>query len=101
PPLTTLPLPDALPISFPGLPDRGSPIISPSARGRTCHETPKRSLSQPHGPSSPPSSESLRQISSSSCCVSQVATSENPSVNEKLGPPSIAVNSRPSSSNVA
>src|SRR3989442_9643711 len=84
----------------PEFPDGGSPIISPSAGGTTCHDTPKRSLSQPHGPSSPPS-ESRFQVSSSSSCVLQVATSEIPSENEKLGPPSIAVNCRPSSSKVA
>src|SRR5690606_38787726 len=33
----------------------GSPRSLASARGITCHETPKRSLSQPHWLSSPPS----------------------------------------------
>ena len=33
----------------------GSPSSSPSRRGTICHETPQRSLSQPHGPGSPPS----------------------------------------------
>src|SRR5882672_11244318 len=88
-------------MSLPGFPDSGCPIISPSARGMTCHDTPKRSLSQPQRPSSPPSDESRFQMLSSSSCVSHVATIENPSVNEKLGPPSIAVNSRPSSSKLA
>src|SRR4029077_10150533 len=73
----------------------------PAARGKPCHDTPNRSLSQPQRPSSPPSDESRVQMLSSSSCVSHVATIENPSENEKLGPPSIAVNSRPSSSKLA
>jgi len=84
---------------LPGFPDFASVIISPSLRGMTCHDTPKRSLSHPHGPGAPPS-ESRFQTSSSSACVSTVATSEMPSLNPKLGPPSIAVNCLPSSSNV-
>src|SRR6267143_2308121 len=88
-------------MTLPGFPDFESPIISPRARGMTCHDTPNRSLSQPQRPSSPPSDESRFQMLSSSSCVSHVATIKNPSENEKLGPPSIAVNSRPSSSKLA
>ena len=36
-------------------PGSGSPISSFSRVGTTCHDTPNRSLSHPHGPSSPPS----------------------------------------------
>src|SRR5712691_10865422 len=98
--MSILPILSNASMTFPEFPDRGSPIISPSAAGTTCHDTPKRSLSQPHGPSSPPS-ESRFQVSSSSSCVSQVATSEKASVNEKAGPPSKAVYSCPSSSKLA
>src|SRR3989442_6525802 len=98
--MSILPILSNASIPFREFPDRGSPIISPSAAGTTCHDTPKRSLSQPHGPSSPPS-ERRFQVSSSSSCVSQVATSEIPSEKEKLGPPSIGVKYRPSSSHVA
>src|SRR5256712_12172146 len=94
--MSILPILSNASMTFPEFPDRGSPIISPSAAGTTCHDTPKRSLSQPHRPSSPPY-ESRFQVSSSSSCVSQVATSEIPSENERLEPPILAVNPPPSS----
>src|SRR3982074_2883273 len=87
-------------IIFAGFPDFGSLIIVPNEAGTTCHETPNRSLSQPQGPSSPPS-ESRTQSSSSSSCVSQVATKEKASVNANDAPPSKAVYSCPSSSKLA
>src|ERR1700704_4674775 len=87
-------------MTFAGFPDFGSPIICPRAEGTTCHETPNRSLSQPHGPSSPPSVRRA-QTSSISSCVSQVATNEKASVNENEGPPSKAVYSCPSSRKLA
>src|SRR4029077_20365466 len=87
-------------IIFAGFPDFVSLIIDPNAAGTTCQETPNRSLSQTQGPSSPPS-VSRAQISSGSAWVSQVATNENASVNEKDGPPSKAVYSWPSSSKLA
>ena len=43
------------------LPPFGSLSIWPSCSGPTCHETPKRSFSQPHGPSSPPPEVSFDQ----------------------------------------
>ena len=68
-----------------------------SARGTTCQETPKRSLSQPHCPGWPPA-ESRSQKSSISACVSQFTTKETASVKWKTGPPLSATNSCPSSS---
>jgi hypothetical protein len=52
----------------------------------TCQETPNLSVSQPHGPSAPPS-VSLAHRSSTSSCVSQLTNSEMPWSNLKLGPP--------------
>src|SRR5207247_2530730 len=83
------------------LPDLGSLSIWPSTSGTICHETPNRSFSQPQGPSSPPLSVSLVQYPSTSCCVLQVTMRDMPSENEKVGPPSKARYSRPSSSKVA
>src|SRR5713226_8150013 len=81
-------------------PDSGWASISPKASGMTCHDTPNRSVSQPQGPSLPPS-ESLVQTSSSSSCVSQDATKEKASEKRKDGPPSKAVYSCPLSSKAA
>ena len=39
----------------------GSIIISSSATGTTCQERPNLSLSQPHGPSSPPADSLLQK----------------------------------------
>src|SRR5438876_9781526 len=83
------------------LPDFESLSIWPSTSGTICHETPNRSFSHPHGPSSPPPSVSLVQYLSTSCCVLHMTISEIPSVNVKVGPPSNATYSRPSSWNVA
>src|SRR6184192_33283 len=83
-----------------GFPDFGSLIICPRAVGTTCQDTPQRSLSQPHGPSSPPSVRRA-QTSSISSWVSHVATNEKASVNENDGPPSKAVYSCPSSTKLA
>src|SRR5207302_9635020 len=88
-------------MTFAGFPDFESDIIVPSDAGTTCQETPKRSFNQPQGPSSPPSAVRRAQISSSSFCVSHVATNENASVNLKDGPPSKAVYSCPSSRKLA
>src|SRR5437868_9435802 len=82
-------------------PDLPSDSICMSTLGTTCHETPNRSLSQPHGPSSPPPSMSFVQYRSISSCVSQLTISEMPSLNLNVGPPSNARNSLPSSSKVA
>src|ERR1700694_2996401 len=81
-------------MTFAGLPDLGSLIICPRAEGTTCHDTPNRSLSHPHGPSSPPS-VSRAHASSISSWVSQVATKEKTCVKVKDGPPSKAVYSCP------
>src|SRR5947209_14629996 len=83
------------------LPERESLSIWPSTSGTICHERPKRSLSHPHGPSSPPSAVSLDQYLSTSSCVLQLTIREKPSVKVKVGPPSNAVYSQPSSTNVA
>ena len=68
-----------------------------SAVGATCHERPKRSLSQPHGPSSPPS-ESVLQYASTSSWVSQFTWNEIASLNVNSGPPLSARKRWPSSS---
>src|SRR2546423_4523999 len=83
-------------MTFAGFPDFGSDIIVPSEAGTTCQETPKRSFSQPQGPSSPPSAVRRVQILSSSFFVSHLATNEDASVNLKDGPPSQAAYSSPS-----
>ena len=75
----------------------GSCSISPRMVGFTCHQTPKRSRSQPHGPSSPPA-DSFSQYSSTSAWVSQSTDNEMPSVNLKCEPPLSAVNGWPFSS---
>src|SRR6266852_2257095 len=74
--------------------------ISPKAEGTTCHDTPYMSFSQPHLDFSPPS-ESFSQNSSTSSCVSQFTTNDMASVNLNCGPPFNAMNSCPSSWNVA
>src|SRR5438874_4241874 len=99
--MSSLPILSTASMTLAGLPAFGSPIILPRTVGTTCHETPKRSFSQPHGPGSPPSCVSLLQMVSISSWVSQVATNENASVNENEGPPSKAVYSWPSSVKVA
>ena len=63
----------------------GSPSSSPSAVGMICQDRPYRSLSHPHGPSSPPS-ESADQSASTSSCVSQLTRNDTASVNEWCGP---------------
>ncbi len=57
------------------------------ARGTTCHDTPKRSLSQPHWPGLPPSRVSASQYRSTSAWSSQSMDSEIASVNGNSGPP--------------
>ena len=49
----------------------GSGSASSSGRtvGTICHERPNRSLSQPHGPSSPPSESALQNASTSACVL--------------------------------
>src|SRR5438874_9335952 len=83
------------------LPAFESLSIWPSSSGTICHDTPNGSSSHPPGPSSPPLSVSLVQYPSTSCCVLQVTMRDMPSENEKVGPPSKARYSRPSSSKVA
>src|SRR5712692_4551557 len=73
---------------------------SPRAEGTICHDKPYLSFSQPHGPSSPPS-ESFSHNSSTSSCVLQSTKNDMASVNLYCGPPFSAVNSCPSSRNVA
>ena len=73
-------------------PGSGSPSSSDSAVGMICQDRPYRSLSQPHGPSSPPS-ESADQKASTSSCVSQLTRNETASVKLWSGPPFRAVNS--------
>ena len=68
-------------------------------RGITCQETPKRSVSHPHGPSSPPSAVSFSASVSISRCVSQETASENACEKWKVGPPFMATYGLPSSSN--
>ena len=75
----------------------GSASSSKRTRGTTCHETPKRSLSQPQGPSSPPSESVLQSVSTSSC-VSQSIWNEIASLNVNSGPPFSPMNLWPSSS---
>src|SRR2546425_12229888 len=81
-------------------PDFGSLIISPKPEGTICHDTPNLSLSHPQGCFSPPSESPCHNRSISSC-VSQLTNREVPCANEKYGPPSMAMNRAPSSSNVA
>ena len=75
----------------------GSAISSDSRVGTICHDTPNRSLSQPQGPSSPPSL-SLLQYESTSSWSLQLTSSEIASLKVKPGPPFSAVNRCPSSS---
>src|SRR5437762_3483472 len=74
--------------------------ISGKTVGTTCHDTPYLSFSQPHCPFSPPA-ESSSQSSSTSSCVLQFTTNDMASVNLNCGPPFKAINSCPSSWNVA
>ena len=60
--------------------------------GTICHDTPNRSFSQPHGPSSPPSDSAL-QYRSTSAWSSQSTWNEIASLNENSGPPFRAKNS--------
>src|SRR5687767_1286422 len=76
----------------------GSLNILPKTVGLICHDNPYLSLSQPHGPSSPPS-ESFSQNSSTSFCVLQSTENDMASVNLNCGPPFNAMNCWPSSSN--
>src|SRR5437016_13733706 len=87
-------------MTFVECPDFESPIISPKTEGTICHDTPNLSLSQPQGCCSPPS-ESCSHKRSISSCVSQLTKREVPCANVKYGPPSMAMNRAPSSSNVA
>src|SRR2546422_2169097 len=87
-------------MTFAELPDFESLIISAKTEGTICHDTPNLSLSQPHGCCSPPSDRRSHNQSISSC-VSQLTKREVPCANVKYGPPSMAMNRAPSSSNVA
>src|SRR5271157_1584990 len=73
---------------------------SPRILGTICQDTPYLSFNQPQGCSSPPS-ESFSHNSSTSAWVSQCTKNEMASVNLNSGPPFNAMNSCPSSSNVA
>jgi len=75
----------------------GSLSSSGSAVGMTCHDTPNLSLSQPHGPCSPPS-DSLVQHASTSPCPSQSTWNEVASLNVNCGPPFRATNFCPCTS---
>src|SRR5437763_17143388 len=77
-----------------------SPNIWPKADGIICHDSPNLSLSQPHLPFSPPA-DSFSHSSSTPSCVSQFTKNEMASVNLNCGPPFKAMNSYPSSWNVA
>ena len=74
--------------------------ILPRATGTICHDTPNRSVSQPHGPFSPPA-ESFSQSRSISPWVRHSTMKDIPIENENAGPPSNAVNSRPKRTNDA
>src|SRR5262245_38837969 len=74
--------------------------ITPKADGMICQASPYLSLSQPHLCFSPPA-ESLSQNSSTSSCVSQSTKNDIAGEKVKSGPPLKAMNSCPSSSNVA
>src|SRR4030095_8029328 len=74
--------------------------ILPRAEGMICHDTPYLSLSQPHLCLSPPS-ESFSHKSSTSACVSQLTKNEIAGEKVNIGPPFNAMNSCPSSWNVA
>src|SRR5205809_2410342 len=74
-----------------------SPSITPKMVGLICHDKPYLSLSQPHGPSSPPSESSSQNLSTSSW-VLQCTENDMASVNLNWGPPFNAVYSCPSSS---
>src|SRR5207249_1340091 len=73
--------------------------ISPNTVGTICHDKPYLSLSQPHGPFSPPL-ESFSHSSSTSSCVLQFTKNDMASENLNSGPPLSAINSCPSSWNV-
>ena len=77
---------------------RSGPLIS-SGRifGTTCHDTPKRSFSQPQTLGSPPSAMSASQYRSTSAWSSQSMLNEIASLNLNSGPPSRAMNVSPSS----
>src|SRR6266513_1540753 len=77
-----------------------SPNISPKAEGMICHDRPYLSLSQPHLLFSPPS-ECFSHNSSTSSCVSQFMKNDMAAVIVNTGPPCNAMNSCPSSWNVA
>src|SRR5512135_1533024 len=75
-----------------------SVIICGSTDGTICQDKPYLSLSQPHGPSCPPS-VSLLQKWSISACESHITWNETASLNLKCGPPLRAVKLCPSISN--
>src|SRR6202049_2163045 len=72
----------------------------PKMEGMICHDRPYLSFSQPHLSFLPPS-ESFTHSSSTSCCVSQFTNNDIAGVNMNCGPPFRAMNSCPSSWNVA
>src|SRR5437016_1925148 len=72
--------------------------ISPIIVGLTCHDKPYLSLSQPHGPCSPPA-DSFFQYESTSFCVLQSTENETASLNLNSGPPFNAINCCPFNSN--
>src|SRR5713101_6974398 len=74
--------------------------ISGKTVGTICHDKPYLSLSQPHCSFSPPS-ESFSQNASTSSCVSQFTTNDIAGEKVNCGPPFSAINSCPSSWNVA
>ena len=75
----------------------GSFISSVNRVGMICQDTPYLSLSQPHGPSSPPSVSRLQNRSTSSW-LSQFTWKETASLKVNSGPPLRATNAWPSSS---
>src|SRR4029077_15967040 len=77
----------------------GSASSSGRRFGTTCQERPKRSLSQPHGPGSPPT-PSFSQEWSTSSWPRHGIWNEIASLNVKFGPPLRARNFWPSSSKV-
>src|ERR1700736_151101 len=77
-----------------------SPNSLPRAEGMICQDRPYLSLSQPHLSFLPPS-ESFSHSLSTSCCVSQFTKNDIAGVNLNCGPPFRAMNSCPSSWNVA
>ncbi len=78
-------------------PPSSGPARSSSSRlGTTCHDTPNRSLSQPHGPGSPPPAVSASQYRSTSAWSAQSIRNEIDSLNVKSSPPLMPVNGCPS-----